>query len=113
MVSPSFQRPERSNGDATQAARERPRRRGARDPGCVILPRPPCGQIAPRALQVCKTPGRRLGDRPETVSRVGIGSERVAFGGSCERRAAAGEAGVANLKTCGPSARAAPRTGLL
>src|SRR5438128_1191036 len=53
MVSPSFQRSERSNGDATQAARQRPRRRGARDRTCVVLPRPPCGQIAPRALQVC------------------------------------------------------------
>src|SRR5207245_435007 len=52
MVSPSFQRLERCNGDATRAVREGPRRRGARDRGCVILPRPPCGQIAPRPLQV-------------------------------------------------------------
>src|SRR5438132_12831312 len=42
---------------------------------------------------------RRLGDRPETLSRVGIGSERVPFGESCERRAAAGKAGAAKLKT--------------
>src|SRR5213078_4598322 len=44
---------------------------------------------------------RRLGDRPETLSRVGIGSERVPFGESCERRAAAGKAGAAKLKTLG------------
>src|SRR5438552_6603462 len=47
------------------------------------------------------------GNRPETVSRVGIGSERVAFGGSCERRAAAGEAGAAKLKTLGLCVRRA------
>src|SRR2546426_10471596 len=33
--------------------------------------------------------------RPETVSRVGTGSECVAFGGPCEGHAAAGKAGAA------------------
>src|SRR5437016_7824782 len=40
-----------------------------------------------RAEEAEGTGQRRLGDRPETLSRVGIGSERVPFGGSCERRA--------------------------
>ena len=38
------------------------------------------------------------------------GGERVPSGGSCGRRAAAGKAGAAKLKTLGPSACAAPRT---
>src|SRR5204863_2067549 len=41
--------------------------------------------------------------RPETLSRVGIGGERAAFGGSCECRAAAGEAGAATR--AGPTGR--------
>jgi len=50
-----------------------------------------------------------LGDRPETRLGSESESERVPFGGSCERRAAAGEAGAANSRPLG-SACAAPWT---
>src|SRR5204863_1833858 len=45
--------------------------------------------------------------RPETLSRVGIGGERVAVDGLGERRVAAGKAGAANLRTVssGPARR--------
>src|SRR5260370_6172603 len=42
-------------------------------------------------------------ERPETLSRAGIGSERIAFGESCEGRAAAGQKGAANTDAVGQS----------
>jgi len=46
---------------------------------------------------------------PRPLSRVGSGSERVAFGGSCAGRAAAAKP-ARQLKALGPSPCAAPRT---
>src|SRR5947208_1906428 len=45
--------------------------------------------------------GAVLGSRPETRLGSESESERVPFWGSCERRAAAGKAGAAKLKTLG------------
>src|SRR5207253_7278917 len=47
------------------------------------------------------TRGAVLGGRPETRLGSEAESERVPFCGSCERRAAAGKAGAAKLKTLG------------
>src|SRR5256886_15397750 len=56
----------------------------------------------PRRAPHRRRPARADTRRPtRDTSRVGIGRESAAFGGSSERRAAAGEAGAADDHQCG------------
>src|SRR5439155_10506529 len=78
-------------GGADRAGDGRAARDG-REPGDVLLVPDARGRAAAAAAGA-----EAFMSRPEISSRVGIGSERGTFGGSAERRAAAGEAGAANV----------------